>query len=456
MPSLDTLYPPLDPQTRSTRLLKFLPQDNDTIRCTLTTHTIDDPPPFIGLSYVWGPPSPSYDILVNNEPFQVRENLWHALRRLVQIANNDNHSILPPRNSRIRVPQYYWIDAICINQEDAFERGFQVDLMKDIFSTATFVMAWLGESEDDVPALFEYLQDLKHTPRRNRNEFLRNAKKPFSFKDAQWLVSRPYWSRIWIVQEFTLARELYILCGSDTLSWPALQQLRPFGMSNRTNLGFKHFSKQENHYSIRKHVNSCTELSNLRRSWQTQSNQPSFTDGNPESGARPTLTRLLAFCKDYQCTDPRDRVYGLLGLTDTGGKDCISADYTISPFELYHRVIFHLQQNGRAASEVFRSRLAEGLQIVHEDGLSTSTFIYETVGSRTVRRLLTSGSDVWREQLLKELEDNLGFKVTESCPERLDLYERIISHYRDFPSEQDPATWATFERAIKLLQTGKD
>lgn len=37
-----------------------------------------------------------------------------------------------------------WIDAICINQTDLDEKGYQVELMGDIYSKASHVLIWLG------------------------------------------------------------------------------------------------------------------------------------------------------------------------------------------------------------------------------------------------------------------------------------------------------------------------
>ncbi|KAF0330650.1 pectinesterase [Colletotrichum asianum] len=425
MPTSQVLYPPLDRETRSTRLLKFLPKREEvTISCTLTNHTLNDSPPFIGLSYVWGAPEPTYAIAVNSETLYVRESLWHALQQLYTIAFNKENCISSQRNTKSRFPEYFWIDAICINQDDVFERGYQVDLMKDIFSTATLVVSWVGDTEENVAELFEYLRNLKHTSRHDRPEFLRKAKKQFSFRDARWLVSRPYWSRIWI-------------------------QFRPFGISNRTNLGFKHLSKQENHHSIDRFVNSCRELSKLRRSWQTDPKQPSYTNRDPDFGARPTLTRLLAFCKDYRCSDPRDRVYGLLGLTDVEGEDRLLADYGITSFQLFHRVMSHLHQQGRVLSQIFRTRLAEGLQILDHDDLPTSAFIYEVVGGRNVKRLLVSDASVCKDQFLKDVVEYLGEDLRGDVESESFQFEKFLSHFQSFPVEEDSATWDLFERAMR-------
>ncbi|KAK1689361.1 heterokaryon incompatibility protein-domain-containing protein [Colletotrichum godetiae] len=446
----DGIYSPLNRETKSTRLLQFQHQQEDeSLQCTLATHSLNDAPPFIALSYVWGAPEPTYDITINEVIFKVRENLWHALQRLAHIANNDENCISRQKKSGTVLPKYFWVDAVCINQDDNSERGHQVGLMKDIFSTAHFVISWIGQEEGEIAVMFEYLQGLKHTARRERNHYLRTQKRKFSFKDAKWFVSRPYWSRIWIVQEFTLARELWILCGPAAISWTSLQQFRPFGISDQTNLGFKHLSKSESHYSIESRVNSCRELSKLRRSWQTDPKRPSFTDKEPGFGARPRLTRLLAFSKDYQCTDPRDRVYGLLGLTEEDGvQDRLPADYNITPFQLYHRVIHHLKSQGQSfLPHLFRDRLAQGLQICDHESLPTSTFLYEIVASRCVKRLLTTGANMWREQFLKEVTEFLD--IADEDDDSYQMFSRIIRGMEYFPSNEDPTTWAEFIEALK-------
>lgn len=444
-----SIYPPLGRGTKSTRLLKLLPEQEDKIiRCTLTSHFLDDAPAFIGVSYVWGYPEPSHDIIVNGATLKVRENLWHALQQLVQISGNDENCISLQKKPDTKLPEYFWIDAICVNQNDISERGDQVDLMKAIYSTAHFVIAWIGVDDGEISLLFEYLRALKHTARNERNHFLRSQKRKFSFRDAKSFVSRPYWSRIWIVQEFTLARELWVLCGSAAVSWLSLQQFRPFGISDQTNLGFKHLSKQEHHYSIEKHVNGCRELSKLRRSWQMNPKRSSFTNKDFGFGARPRLTRLLAFCKDYHCTDPRDRVYGLLGLTEDEGEDRLLADYSITPFKLYHRVIFHLMQRGqKTLPPIFRDRLAEGLQICDHDDLPRSNFVYEMVNSRCVKRLLNTGSSIWSEQLLNDVRNHLD--MTGNPDDPYEFYDWVVSQFETFPSEEDPSTWNQFDQALK-------
>lgn len=45
-------------------------------------------------------------------------------------------------------PKVYWIDAICINQQDDAEKSTQVQAMRDVYDQAKLVIAWLGPSEE--------------------------------------------------------------------------------------------------------------------------------------------------------------------------------------------------------------------------------------------------------------------------------------------------------------------
>lgn len=75
---------------------------------------------YICLSYCWGVAISLHPVLCNGKKLQVQANLYDAL---IQLA-------------RRRDTQDYWIDAICINQLDPEEKGFQIQLMSQIFERA--------------------------------------------------------------------------------------------------------------------------------------------------------------------------------------------------------------------------------------------------------------------------------------------------------------------------------
>ncbi|OTB01578.1 hypothetical protein M426DRAFT_63793, partial [Hypoxylon sp. CI-4A] len=176
------MYPPIDRSCRQIRLLYFdrsnfdEPYDN---RIRLQTRTVElgKYPPFHALSYAWGDEPPTYEILLNGKPFPIRKNLYDALC--------DQSHLFPMKS----MWNNFWIDAICINQEDDRERNHQVDMMSDIFSLADSVIAWLGPESEDSNLALDTL-----TTRRFAQD--RSAILAF-FK-------RPYWLRMWVIQEFIL------------------------------------------------------------------------------------------------------------------------------------------------------------------------------------------------------------------------------------------------------------
>ncbi|KAF2652952.1 hypothetical protein K491DRAFT_571194, partial [Lophiostoma macrostomum CBS 122681] len=140
-------YQTLDRSRREIRLLELLPSNHQLSKfrpaCRTFHASLDKNPPFLALSYVWGDPNDGEVILVDERRFQVTRNLFDAM-----MGVRETESLI------------IWIDAICINQADNEERGWQVSLMDNIYRQASKVLAWLGPSADDSDAVIDYLQKL--------------------------------------------------------------------------------------------------------------------------------------------------------------------------------------------------------------------------------------------------------------------------------------------------------
>ena len=116
---------------RQFRLLKLNPVAlfSDQLHCHIQHTCLDDDVDYEALSYTWGEPELESSLYCDGALLQIRPNLDSALRHL---RSGD-------ANRRL------WIDAVCINQVDAAERSMQVPLMRDIYTKATQVVAWIGE-----------------------------------------------------------------------------------------------------------------------------------------------------------------------------------------------------------------------------------------------------------------------------------------------------------------------
>ncbi|KAF2433898.1 hypothetical protein EJ08DRAFT_582828, partial [Tothia fuscella] len=106
-----------------------------------------------------------------------------------------------------------WIDQICINQSDPNERSHQVQMVSRIYSQASQVLVWLGPKSDDSDFAIDALRGL----RESYFSRTKSALKRLDHEEDQGLLnsvlalmSRPYWSRLWILQELILAKDLLI------------------------------------------------------------------------------------------------------------------------------------------------------------------------------------------------------------------------------------------------------
>ncbi|KAH7356247.1 heterokaryon incompatibility, partial [Pyrenochaeta sp. MPI-SDFR-AT-0127] len=158
---------------------------------------LDDPPPYQALSYTWGDLATTNTITLNGTPFAVRENLCNFLNRWRQ-------ALQPMR--------FLWIDAICINQESIPERNHQVGMMGRIYSTATSVIAWLGVGNAVIEQTMKDWHKLDFDTTLYDSQgyidgFNRKQNLTMCMNAIQQLCSQDYWKRMWIVQEYTLAKK---------------------------------------------------------------------------------------------------------------------------------------------------------------------------------------------------------------------------------------------------------
>jgi hypothetical protein len=304
------LYKPLDHSLPQIRLLQLLPGNKgDFIRCRL------HPPRFLyeggyeALSYVWGNPmDEAKTILVDDTHLHITPNLEGAL-----------HCIRDRNNSR-----YLWIDAVCINQNDNHEKNHQVNLMSDIYSRANRVLVFLG-SEDDCSEAFDYFDAV--------NKAGRNGTPLLSPKDVSklllvfWrLFTKPWWSRVWVIQEFVLAsKDSLIGCGgrwTTTFAFIAgfveLQKVANL----KNSLSVLDFQLQDvSLLSIMKMMDSKYELLS-----------------GPLLRDRPELSTLITLSRFHDSTDQRDKIFALNSLMMEPFRTILDPDYSQSLRTVYTEI----------------------------------------------------------------------------------------------------------------------
>jgi len=145
------------PGPRHIRLLQVFADKNGSsrIHCRFSVVDLDDLPfPFRAISYVWGGSTIKDEAWFDDEThLDITASAGAILRSIIKSATD----------------RYFWIDALCINQQDDDEKSLQVQLMYDIYSSAEKTIAWTGETSEDSEAaldfvivLFKVIQELFH------------------------------------------------------------------------------------------------------------------------------------------------------------------------------------------------------------------------------------------------------------------------------------------------------
>jgi hypothetical protein len=302
------------------RLITLLPgSDSTVIQCQLFTQHLAGKPRFDALSYMWGEPDQlGLSITVDDKNFAVRKSLWDALFFLREATE----------------ARVLWIDAICINQDDLEERSCQVRQMRRIFEQAENVLAWVGTKSHNSDLAIATLRELGSFGIRRREELFLGTDAWGKWNAVFDFFLRRYWSRVWIIQELAMGRVILICCGRDIIPWDYLSEaLMTVEWLLRTKQRIK-FSKP-----VSSKEEWTTMLSGICDTHPLQLHRQRARRSADYSGPFD-VNVLLGLAHKSACSDPLDRVYALLGITDN---KAIPIDYKKNMFELYVDMIKHMR-----------------------------------------------------------------------------------------------------------------
>ncbi|KAH8777998.1 heterokaryon incompatibility protein-domain-containing protein [Hyaloscypha finlandica] len=337
---------PLDSKTSTRFLTLHHGSGEDAIKCSLTTVDLETKPPYKALSYCWGSPHNAKQLLLDEHFVDVRENLWSALWHLRF-----------PHDDRI-----LWVDALCINQSKISERNHQVGLMSTIYSKAEEVIAWLGPASEDSDVGMKWLSDFHRHIAPTLEEF----------RAAIKLCEREYWHRMWVLQEFGLAGDMTVRCGSKCVDWMAFAVFCTWIME-------KDISKIFDDLNVPGHYTAVYSVIDCGKHQRTgKLDVPGhYTAVHSVIDYRiyqltgmfdnVTLLALLAAFNNRQCADQRDTVFALLGMAsdcrDLDPQFALIADYSQTLFSVYMNVFKiscgHLTRNGQRLDEGYQLGKAE-------------------------------------------------------------------------------------------------
>jgi len=122
---------------------------------------------------------------------------------------------------------------------------------------------------------------------------------------------------MWIVQEIGLGRNIKIYCGLQRVDWRGLNYLH------------RHLD------SFAEWGLTFSQALQLRMSLALRIDRHKMD--REKNGTK--LHQLLETCQDCQCSNPRDKIYALLGFADDCNADNIVVDYSKSVFGVFKGVV---------------------------------------------------------------------------------------------------------------------
>ncbi|KAK0112408.1 hypothetical protein ONS96_001652 [Cadophora gregata f. sp. sojae] len=300
-PSSKYIYSPLNPTTQEIRLITL--QSNASLTApvilTLSTESLYNKPSYEATSYVWGDPAITAPITLDGVSVDVTTNLETALRyfRL---------------ESEERV---LWADAICINQQDNKEKSVQVGFMGEIYLSCTRCLAWLGEDlEGDGKTAFTMLKGIVAGDAWPFNECAGTARHYESqLQSLSRMMNRPYWSRLWVVQETVLPLDVEYWCGSS--------------MINRVDWTESGHMDWSAHIRAGGLCDTCTRGLYSLRFDPVRSFRKGVNNSATEADLASDSIKIVQHMSELKCQNPLDIVYALRHMMTSEFRSGIPIDY---------------------------------------------------------------------------------------------------------------------------------
>jgi hypothetical protein len=195
-----------------------------------------------------------------------------------------------------------WIDQLCIDHSNIVERNHQVQLMAKIYTGAVGVIAWLGRPPKVEPHELYKMEDT------NPDE-----------RPLLYLGKSKYWSRLWIIQELVLGKQVTILYGHEALTWSSLAS-----------------------YGIQADAHIWGAMEKRRRRWPSNLLVRAvairmiilWREAFPNQWLEFDYTSAVLYFSRHKCAEPKNKVYGLLGI-GSQSPELLKVDYKRKMYDLF-------------------------------------------------------------------------------------------------------------------------
>ncbi|KAF2025627.1 HET-domain-containing protein, partial [Setomelanomma holmii] len=204
------------------------------------------------------------------------------------------------------------MDFKCINQRDNSERSHQVAIMKHIYARAYRVLIYAGESVEGSTNLLEYISDTQQPRHRYVTPTPSHALTKIGVKKAVCdFLSRPWFRRVWVIQEAFLAQRAKFIVGEKEIDWfmLSLERLEELGLKCHLEKGM---------------IPGIFEWMARRHSGDID------------------LFFALTSTRHCLAADPRDKIFALFGLLSNPSGVSFEVDYSLAVGDVFTLAAMHL------------------------------------------------------------------------------------------------------------------
>lgn len=235
----------------------------------------------------------------------------------------------------LRLPNLYrrlWIDAICINQGDNEEKANQIGFMRDIYKSATRTVVWLGAGDETTEGCFELAKrvskirdNFEFPPTNQRGPHIliheykaldiaeNGAVAERSWEALSNIFTADWFSRVWVIQEVVSASWCVIMSGKSEASFFEIASV----------LAYVHkLNNEAGETGSNGFLDVWQGLYNMRASIGP-------SDGWGLSGV--TLLDLLQRTRNFKATNPRDKIYAIMGVSNENSMTSEATFRAINP-----------------------------------------------------------------------------------------------------------------------------
>ncbi|KAF2166995.1 hypothetical protein M409DRAFT_66109 [Zasmidium cellare ATCC 36951] len=249
--------------------------------------------------------------------------------------------------------RFMWIDAICINQDSAEDKGSQPPRMNDIYANAETVYVWLGMATPNeamalkmMPNVTTKLRSHQGRTHESLTSFLDRTGLPEPgheiWKAYASIWTRNWWSRLWTFQEVAMATTAkgaieyerfykapyaFVCCGETKTAWEQFD----FFSEALADVGLLSWLVTGQEEVTWDHLHGLDAIAEVRTGRESLLRY----------GWSCSLSALLVATRRRDATEPADMVWGMYALIDKPTRKTLALDPEMPAEESFTRFAKH-------------------------------------------------------------------------------------------------------------------